>query len=88
MGKGYRHVRHPQMGGGDLLEIGVGVHPAAKPQIGKFCEQIAGGCDGVFHPIDVNGRAVASIPNCSAQGIGGEEFQRVLQQSPPQYASP
>lgn len=42
MGKGYRHVRHPQMGGGDLLEIGVGVHPAAEPQIGHLGQEITG----------------------------------------------
>jgi iron(III) transport system ATP-binding protein len=42
VGKGYRHVRHPQMGGGDLLEIGVGVHPAAEPQIGHLGQEITG----------------------------------------------
>ena len=82
MGHCNRHICYSQMGGRDLLEIGVGVHPAVEAQVGEFCEQIAGGCDGVFHPIDVNGPGCSQHSNCAAQGIGGEEFQRVLQQSP------
>ena len=49
------HGGKDPVGGGDLLEIGVGVHPAAEPQIGQLGQEITGRRAGVLHPVDVDG---------------------------------
>ena len=81
MGKGYRHVCHPQMGGGDLLEIGVGVHPAAEPQIGQLGQEITGRRAGVLHPVDVDGPGSGKHPPGPVQLLDGQGLQCLLQQA-------
>ena len=81
MGERHRHIRHPQVGRPDLLQVGVGVHPAAEPQVGQLGQEVAGRGAGVLHAIDINGSGRGEHPHRPVQLLGGERLQRRLQQA-------